>query len=167
MGNDDTATPPRLPLTARCWGIIYTDERIYLGEGAQFTLSWGLADIIPQLVITFYSKEARGGSKHAWQLLTTSISSLSYIAIRAYEVIGNRNSFRPIHSVHAKLRALKIFHLSSTQFLRRTQDIPTTSSSGTLSLSEKDWRTFREMMNCKKGLAAVIKQLNASMRGSG
>ena len=161
------AIPPRLPLTAGCWGIMYSDERIFLGEGVSLTLLRGLADIIPRLVITFYSKEAGAGSKHAWQLSTTSISSLSYIAIRAYEVIGNRNSFRSIHSAHAKLRALKFFHLPSTQFLCRTQDVPTTSSSGTLSLSEKDWRTFREMMNCKKALAAVTKQLNALMRGSG
>ena len=167
MGKDDLATPPRLPLTAGCWGITYSDERIYLGEGAQFALSRGLADIIPQLVITFYSKEAGAGSKHAWQLSTTSISSLSYIAIRAYEVVGNRNSFRPIHSAHANLRAFKFFHLPSTQFLCRTQDVPITSSSGTLSLSNKDWHTFREMINCKMALAAVTKRLNTLMRGNG
>ena len=103
MGNDNMAIPPQLPLTASCWRIMYSDEHIFLGEGVSFTLLWGLADIVPQLVITFYSKEAKAGSKHAWQLSTTSISSLSYIAICAYEVISNHNSFQSIHSTHAKL----------------------------------------------------------------
>ena len=60
MGNDNMAIPPQLPLTAGCWRIMYSDEHIFLGEGVSFTLLWGLADIVPQLVITFYSKEEIG-----------------------------------------------------------------------------------------------------------
>jgi len=116
--------------------------------------------------MTFYSKEAGAGSRHAWQLSTTSISSLSYVVVRAYEGIGNRNSFRSIHSTRAKLQTYTFFHLPSTQFLCMTQDNPTTSPSGTLSLSSRDWRTFREMVSYKKTLAIVIKDFNASMRGA-
>lgn len=95
-----------------------------------------------------------------------SISGLSYIVVRAYEGIGNHNSFRSIHSANAKLHAHKFLHLPSTQFLCKTQDIPTTSSSGMLSLSGGDWFTFREMVRCKKALAEVTNKLNTSMRGS-
>ena len=163
------STPPRLPLTTGCWGIVYVDECIYLGEGVCLLSPRDLTNILSQLlVMTFYSKEAGAGSKHGWQSSTTSISSLSYIVICAYEGIGSgRKSFRSIHSAYANLRAHKFFHIPSTQFLCRTQDTPTTSTSGTLSLSERDSRTFREMGNCKKALAEVTKKLNTSMRGGG
>jgi hypothetical protein len=52
------------------------------------------------------------------------------------------------------LRAHTLFHFPS--FLCKTQDKPT-ASSGMLSLSDSDWRKFREMANCKKTLAIVIK----------
>jgi hypothetical protein len=159
--------PPRIPLVAGHWGVVYSDEHIYLGEGMRFTLSFGSTDILSELVLTFYSKEAGAGSKHSWQPLTPSISSLSYIVVRAYEGVSNRNSFRLIHSAHAKLRAHKFFHLPSTQFLCRIQDIPTASTSSTLLLSERDWRTFKQMVSCRSELGAAIKKLNASMRGSG
>ena len=41
------------------------------------------------------------------------------------------------------------------------------TSSDAFSLSDKDWRSFRELVNCKMALAAVVKELNASMRGGG
>ena len=123
--------------------------------------------VFPLIVMAFYTKEAGAGSRHAWQPSTTSISSLSYIVVRAYEGIGNRNSFRLIHSARASLRAHTLFHLPSTQFLCKTQADPITSSPGMLSLSNSDWRTFREMGNCKKALAAVLQAFNASMRGLG
>ena len=34
VGNVVQSTPLRLPLTAGCWGIVYGNERIFLGEGA-------------------------------------------------------------------------------------------------------------------------------------
>ena len=126
-----------------------------------------LADTLSKLVMTFYSKEAGARSNHAWQMSTTSLLSLSYIVVRTYEGISNRNSFRSIHSAHAKLRAHKFLHLPSTQFLCKTQDTPTITSSDMLSLSQKDWRSFKEMVNCKKALADVTKKLNTSMRGNG
>jgi hypothetical protein len=118
-----------------------------------FVLLRGLAHNRFQLVITFYSKEAGAGSRHAWQLSTTSISSLSYLVVHAYEGVGNRNSFRSIHSTRANLRAYTFFHLPSTQFLCRTQNNPTVAASGMLSLSDNDWRTFKEMVSCKRALA--------------
>ena len=127
--------------------------------------SRGLANDLFRLVIAFYSKEAGAGSKHAWQLSTTSISSLSYPAVRGYEGIGNRNSFRLIHSARSNLRAHTFFHLPSTQFLCRTQDNPTITTTGMWSLFDNDRRVFREMMNCKEALTPLINQLNAAMRG--
>ena len=69
----------------------------------------------------FYSKVG-AGSRHAWQLSTASISSLLFV-VRAYEGIGNRNSFWSIHSTHAKLQAdtghcdqgLQRFHAGSEE----------------------------------------------------
>ena len=144
VGNNDRATPPQLPLTAGCWGVIYFNKHIYLGKGVWLRPSRNFTDILLARVMTFYSKEAGAGSKHAWQLSTTSISSLSYVVIQAYET------------------------LPSTQFLCKMQDYPTTSSSGTLLLSMSDCqRTFREMVNCKEALDEVTKELDASMRKVG
>ena len=169
MGNSNQSNPPRVPLTAGCWGIVYSNENVYLGEGARVSFHHRVLLTIFSLqsVTAFYSKAAGAGSRHAWQLSTTSISSLSYVVVRAHEGIGNRNSFRLIHSARANLQAHTFFHLPSTQFLCKTQDNPTVSPSGTLALSDSDWRTFREMVNCKKALATVIKGFNASMRGAG
>ena len=72
-----------------------------------------------------------------------------------------------ILSARASLRAHTFFHLPSTQFLCKTQDNPTVSSSGMLLLSDGDWRTFQEMVNCKKALAVVIRNFGTSMRGVG
>lgn len=167
VGNNVESTPPRLPLTAGCWGVVYSDERIFLGEGMCVERDHKVQlTIFSNIVTTFYSKEAGAGSKHGWQLSTTSISSLSYFVVRAYEGVGNCNSFRLIHSARANLRAHTFLHLPSTHFLCRTQDKLITTSSGMLSLSDKDWRVFREMVNCKAALAALIKQLGASMRGT-
>ena len=118
-------------------------------------------------MITFYSKEAGAGSNHGWQLSTTSLSSVSYLAVHAYEVIGNRNSFQPIHLARANLQAHTFLHLPSTQFLCKTQENPAATSSDTFSLSDKDRRSFRELVSCKVALAAVVKELNASMREGG
>jgi hypothetical protein len=168
VGNNNQLNPPRVPLTASCWGIVYSSEHIYLGEGA-YVAHLSKAQLInfSPTVMAFYTKEAGAGSRHAWQLSTTSIASLSYIVVRAYEGISNCNSFWSIHSARANLLAHTLLHLSSTQFLCRTQVAPITSSPGILSLSDGDWCTFREMVNCKKTLATVIQAFNVSMRGLG
>ena len=33
VGNIGQSNPPRLPLMAGCWGIVYSDESVYLGKG--------------------------------------------------------------------------------------------------------------------------------------
>ena len=33
VGNIGQSNPPRLPLMTGCWGIVYSDERVYLGKG--------------------------------------------------------------------------------------------------------------------------------------
>jgi hypothetical protein len=35
VGNGNQSNPPRVPLTAGCWGIVCCNEHIYLEEGTQ------------------------------------------------------------------------------------------------------------------------------------
>ena len=119
-------------------------------------------------VLTFYSKEAGAGCRHAWQQSTTSIGAISYLVVHAFEVVGpSRNLFRLIHSTQVKARAETFMHIPSTQFLCRIQQQPTLDSAGNVVVSEDDWLVFRKLAGdaslCKK-LAPAIKKLSTARR---
>ena len=128
-----------------------------------------LMDLPP--VLTLYSKEAGAGSRHAWQESTTLIGAISYLVVRAFEVVGpSRNLFRLIHSTQVKARAETFMHIPSTQFLCRIQQQPILDSSGNVVVSDDDWLVFQKLAgdaSLRKKLAAAIKKLSTAKRKGG
>jgi len=122
-------------------------------------------------VLALYSKEAGAGARHAWQESTTSIGAISYLVVRAFEVVGpSRNLFRLIHSTQVKTRAETFMHIPSAQFLCRVQERPTLDGSGNFILSEDDWSVFQKLAgnpNRRQKLADAIRSLNAAGRKRG
>jgi hypothetical protein len=119
-----------------------------------------------------YSREAGAGCRHAWQESTTSIGAISYLVIRAFEVVGglSHNLFRLIHSSRVKTRAETFIHLPSTQFLCKTQQQPGFNNRENINLSDDDWSVFKRIAGnstLRQTLATAIKDLNTASRRRG
>lgn len=121
--------------------------------------------VCPPLVLTFYSKEAGSGSRHAWQSSTSSISALSYLVVQAYEKSAT-TSFRSVHRSKAGIRAETFLHIPSAQFLCRLQDNVIFDDLQTITVGGKDWTSFQKLSKCSEALGVAIKELTgAAKRG--
>lgn len=159
--------------------VAYLNDQLRRGDqpGVAFVADQYLGSLLSRKrnetapVLTLYSKEAGAGSRHAWQESTTSIGAISYLVVRAYEVVGpSRNLFRLIHSTQAKARAETFMHLPSAQFLCRIQQQPILDGSGNIIVSEDDWSVFRKLAGdagLRKKPAVAIKKLSAAKRRGG
>lgn len=165
----------RLPLTTGTWAFVFADGNVYTSEGTWFHHTEWVVDR-PSLtnhspVLTFYSREAGAGCRHAWQESTTSIGAISYLVVRAFEVVGpSRNLFRLIHSTQARARAETFMHLPSTHFLCRIQQRPAVDGPGNVILSEDDWSVFQKLAgdgNRRRAVATAITKLNTANRKRG
>jgi hypothetical protein len=117
-------------------------------------------------VFTFYSKESGGGSRHAWQASTTTISALSYLVVQTFErMVTQANRFRSIHRNKANIRAETYLHIPSAHFLCRHQKTVTFVDPQTLLVDDKDWATFQKMSKCIEALGPVIKGLIGATKG--
>ena len=134
---------------------------------------WHIADgvlLTTAPVLTFYSREAGAGARHAWQETTTSIGAISYLVVRAFEVVDqSRNLFRLIHSTQARTRAETFMHISSAQFLCRIQRQPTFDGAGNAVLDKDDWSIFQKLASAanRQKLEMAIKNINATGRRKG
>lgn len=124
----------------------------------------GVDTINFELVVTFYSKEAGGGSRHAWQATTSAITALSYLVVQTFEK-STPMHFRAVHRNKANIRANTFLHIPSTQFLCRLQEAVVFDNPQTIMIQEKDWTTFQKISKCSAALALAIKDLNGTMRG--
>lgn len=117
-----------------------------------------------QLVITFYSKEAGSGSRHAWQATTSAITALSYLVLQTFEKATAKH-FRAVHRDKASIRANTFLHATSTQVLCRLQETVVFDNPQTIVVHETDWSVFRRLSGCSSALASAIKDLNSAVRG--
>lgn len=118
------------------------------------------------LVLTFYSKEAGAGSRHAWQASSSAITALSYLVVQAFEgTTAKRNRFRSIHRSKASIRAKTFLHIPSSQFLCRLQKEAKSVDAETILVGDKDWTAFQKFSKCLQSLGEAIKALNGAVRG--
>ncbi|KAI9443778.1 hypothetical protein H4582DRAFT_2053569 [Lactarius indigo] len=84
-------------LTNGCFGLAVVDDNLVLVE-----------------VLTMYEKSGAKNAKHSWTSSTTSIGALSYLAVRCYQHIRQRQ-FRTMECMAT--RTMRFAHLSSLAFL--------------------------------------------------
>ena len=116
-------------------------------------------------VLTFYSKEAGSGSRHAWQASSSAISAISYLVVQVFEKMTLRGQFRFIHQSKAGIRANTFLHLPSTQFLCKHQGEVQFLDTHTVLIAETDSTTFQRLSKSSSALGLAIKALNGSAKG--
>jgi hypothetical protein len=161
-----SATPSRLPLKPNNWTFVYWDGGVYVAKGMltfAYPGRW-CSCFTRLLVLTFYSKEAGSGTRHAWQASTSAISALSYLVVQAFEKTAP-SRFRSVHRSKAGIRADTFFHLPSNQFLCRLQGEVVYTDSQTILVADADWTAFQKLSKCSSALGSAIKGLNGATRG--
>ena len=102
-------------LTNGCFGLAVANNSLVLVEGeSKSPLLIVLVLISMPSVLTMYEKSGTKNAKHSWTSSTTSIGALSYLAVKCYQHIRQRQ-FRAMECTAT--RTMCFAHLSSFAFL--------------------------------------------------
>jgi ribonuclease BN (tRNA processing enzyme) len=118
--SDDTLT---LKLTTGAVGVFFTGEKVMVGRGvSNFKLNFIFCHTnYISAVLAIYTQSGAKHSPHTWQLETSNIGNVSYLAVQVYEQ-AFFNCFRGVHdAIHRNIGALRLnsfSHIHADHFLQ-------------------------------------------------